>query len=68
MNSSPPRLIGVSDTADILGVSTSYLNKARLTGAGPPFVKIGSRVRYDPGDLVDWIEQQKRRSTSDGPG
>src|SRR5208283_5926922 len=32
--------------ARILGVSLSYLNKARMSGDGPPFHKFGRTVRY----------------------
>jgi hypothetical protein len=62
------RLISTIEAADRLGVSASYLNKLRVTGGGPPFVKIGARVSYDPADLTVWVEKQKRSSTSDqGP-
>lgn len=64
------RLISTPDAADRLGVSASYLNKLRVTGGGPPFVKIGARVAYDPADLAVWLEGQKRQSTASagGPG
>lgn len=59
------RLLSTSEAADRLGVSASYLNKLRVTGGGPSFVKIGARVGYDQSDLSSWIDSQKRRSTSD---
>ncbi|MDO8379217.1 AlpA family transcriptional regulator [Phenylobacterium sp.] len=59
-----PKLLNVNEAAERLGVSVSYLNKMRLTGAGPPFVKLGARVCYDQPDLSAWIEGQKRRSTA----
>jgi hypothetical protein len=44
----PPRRYGdVRDAARYLGVSISYLNKARLRGDGPPFFRYGARVLYD---------------------
>ncbi|WP_374578530.1 helix-turn-helix transcriptional regulator [Phenylobacterium sp.] len=58
------RLLSVSEAADRLGVSPSFLNKARSAGDGPPFVKIGARVAYDQGDLVAWLDRQKRTSTA----
>lgn len=61
------KLISTAEVADRLGVSASYLNKLRITGGGPTFVKIGARVGYDQQDLSAWIESQKRRSTPD-PG
>ncbi|MDP3404010.1 MAG: helix-turn-helix domain-containing protein [Brevundimonas sp.] len=60
-----PKLLNVNEAAGRLGVSESYLNKLRLTGGGPPFVKIGVRVVYDPADLIAWVESHKRQSTSD---
>jgi hypothetical protein len=60
-----PRLLSTFEAAERLSVSASYLNKLRVTGGGPPFVKIGARVAYDPADLAAWLEAQKRRSTSD---
>lgn len=62
------RLLSVNEAAERLGVSVSYLNKMRLTGSGPSFVKLGARVCYDQADLTSWIEGQKRRSTSDVGG
>ena len=51
--------------ADRLGVSVSYLNKLRLSGEGPIYVKLGARrVAYDPADLSAWINGCRRASTS----
>jgi len=58
-----PQLLSVNDAALRLGVSVSFLNKLRVSGSGPPFAKIGTRVVYDPADLSVWIEGQKRAST-----
>lgn len=59
-----PRLLNVRQAADRLGVSVSYLNKLRLSGEGPLFLKLGTRVAYDPDDLAPWLSEHKRRSTS----
>jgi hypothetical protein len=56
-------LLSTVEAAGRLGVSASYLNKLRVTGGGPPFVKIGARVAYDPADLATWLDAQKRTST-----
>jgi predicted DNA-binding transcriptional regulator AlpA len=51
-----------------LGIAESTLNKTRLTGNGPPFVKVGLRsVAYRKADLDAWLEARVRRSTSDAP-
>jgi predicted DNA-binding transcriptional regulator AlpA len=52
--------------AHYLGIANSTLNKTRLTGDGPPFVKVGPRaVAYRRADLDAWLETRVRRSTSD---
>ena len=44
------------------------LTKMRLTGDGPPFVKVGARaVAYRKADLDAWLQARVRRSTSDAP-
>ena len=60
-----PKLENVNQAAERLGVSVSYMNKMRLVGGGPRFIKMGARVLYDPADLLAWLEAQKRCSTSE---
>jgi len=60
-----PLLLTTAEAAERLGVSASYMNKLRLVGGGPAFVKMGARVAYDPADLVAWLDGQKRHSTSE---
>jgi len=56
------------EAARYLGVSTAFLERDRWAGARIPFVKVGSRaIRYEPAVLDAYIQQQRRRSTSD-PG
>ena len=57
----------VSVAAEILGVSESFLNKLRMTGSGPRYVKMGSKVLYVLPELVPWALARARTSTSD-PG
>lgn len=39
---------------------TSRWQKARLTGDGPPFLKIGHLVRYRRGDVRAWLAAMPR--------
>lgn len=55
----------VKGAAKLLGVSESFLNKARLTGEGPPYAKFGHNVRYHVASVLNWAATQTRRSTSD---
>ena len=59
------RKISVREAAAYLGISKSFLDKKRLHGTGPVYLKIGRRVAYDLGDLEIWVAGQKRRHTSE---
>jgi hypothetical protein len=54
-------LLDEKKTALLLGVSLSYLRKARCEGAhhnrtpGPLFVQVGGRIYYRRADLKDWV-------------
>jgi hypothetical protein len=45
-------------------ISKRTLQRWRITGTGPNFVKIGHAVRYRQQDLEDWVARQCRSSTS----
>ena len=56
------------EAAHYLGISESTLNKTRLTGDGPPFIKVTPRaVVYRKTDLDAFLESRVRHSTSSGP-
>lgn len=56
------------EAARYVALSESTLTKTRLTGDGPPFVKVGPRaVAYRKSDLDAWLEARLCRSTSDRP-
>jgi hypothetical protein len=59
------RMLSVLEAADYLGVSTSFLNKSRITGDDPEFHKLGRRVVYAPFELDTWLDERKRRNTSE---
>jgi excisionase family DNA binding protein len=61
----PPSLLTVQEVARILRCSVSSLNKWRVSGRGPRFVRVGSRVRYRINDVATWVAAQTRRSTSE---
>lgn len=60
----PQQLLSPSQAAVRLCVAPSTLAKWRVTGAGPTFTKVGARVFYDQADLFEWLEKNKRSSTS----
>jgi predicted DNA-binding transcriptional regulator AlpA len=60
------RFMRTPQAADYLGLSPSTLEKFRLTGNGPPYLKAGPKiVVYRQEDLDAWLEGNRRRSTSD---
>jgi len=65
MDLSEQHKLSAPEPAKYLGISTSTLSKLRVFGGGPPFLKFGRRVVYDPSDLGDWAAQHRRISTSD---
>lgn len=44
--------------------SENWLAKARCGGFGPPFLKIGSAVRYRRSDVDAWLRECTRTSTA----
>jgi len=56
--------LSVRDAADYCDVSVSFLNRSRLTGDGPEFLKLGAKVMYESADLDAWLASRRRRSTS----
>ena len=54
--------------AATLRLSQSTLNKWRLTGGGPKYLKIGRRVLYSRDTLEAWARAHERASTSDPGG
>ena len=66
---SKTQLLTTKQAAEALNLSPRSLEKWRLDGCGPPFVKLGGSVRYRSVDLGAWVQERVRRSTSDpGPG
>ena len=61
----PDTLLNTSEAAQRLGVSESFLAKARMQGTGPPYRKLGRSVRYAPGDLNQYLIACSRTSTAD---
>ena len=55
-----------ADVADRLQVHPDSVRRWRVTGDGPPFIKLPKGgVRYDPAKVNEWIEAQARTSTSE---
>jgi len=51
--------------AALTGIAASTWTKRRLTGDGPPHLKVGRRVLYRWQDVETWLAAKARQSTSD---
>lgn len=52
--------------ATYICMSKSYLDKARVYGGGPQYMKIGGAIRYSREDLDNWLAGKVRTSTFGG--
>jgi Helix-turn-helix domain len=60
-------LLNALQAAERLSLSTSTLAKLRLSGNGPVFSKLGSRVVYKEEDLRTWVSAKRFHSTAEYP-
>lgn len=54
-----------SEAAELLRLSGRTLERHRLTGTGPAFVRLGRRIVYRAHDLLAWADAHTYRSTSE---
>jgi predicted DNA-binding transcriptional regulator AlpA len=62
--SKPCATLDTNGAAEYTGLAVSTLEKLRLTGAGPMFLKLGRVVRYRPAHLDEWLDARAVSSTS----
>jgi predicted DNA-binding transcriptional regulator AlpA len=63
------KVLRTPDAAEYTGLAVSTLEKMRLTGNGPEFIRLSARaVGYEIEVLDRWLESRRRRSTSDTGG
>lgn len=53
------------DVAKRTGLSLNFLAGLRVRGDGPPFIKVGGAVLYDPDAVDAWLSERTRTSTSE---
>ena len=61
------QLMTERDAARRMGLSVRTLQKWRLLGQGPCYLKLGQAVRYDPDDLEAFVQAARRTCTSERP-
>lgn len=68
MSYAPHTKLDTEAAADYCGVGKSTLEKLRLTGGGPQYLKPTRSVIYQVSDLDAWLGSRRRRSTSEAMG
>ncbi len=62
-------MLTTTEAAAFLRLSPRTLERFRVEGTGPKFLKAGAgkraRVLYDPGELKAWLERFAFKSTSE---
>lgn len=56
----PTKYLSTKTVADLTGVSVRHLERLRIEGGGPRYIRVHARcIRYDPADVVAWINERK---------
>lgn len=59
-------ILRTPSAAEFLGLAPSTLEKYRINGGGPVFIRLGVRaVGYRVQDLRDWLHSRRVSSTSE---
>lgn len=59
-------LISTEQAAQMTAMSVNWFRQKRVTGGGPPYVKMGTRsVRYRLTDLQEWFDKNGVRHTAE---
>ena len=59
-------ILTTKEAANYVRLGKPTLERFRISGAGPPYCKLGGAVRYRKADLNQWLESRLTRSTSEG--
>jgi predicted DNA-binding transcriptional regulator AlpA len=59
--------INTREASALTGLSCAWFERARWSGEGPPFVKLGAAVRYPLDELHAFMRSRLRVSTTDEP-
>jgi predicted DNA-binding transcriptional regulator AlpA len=54
------RLLKSKELAEVFGLTDNALRMWRSQGQGPPYFKIGHRVRYSEEKVREWLEDRER--------
>ena len=60
----PDALLSEAQTCALTGLAERTLQRKRLDGTGPRFVRLGRRILYRRNDVLAWIAANTHDSTS----
>ena len=66
--STKQKIMRTKEAANYCSLGKSTLEKKRLSGTGPAYMKLGRSVVYAVDDLDSWLLASRRLSTSENPG
>jgi len=58
-------LLTQAEASEVLRLGERTLERFRVSGIGPKFVRLGKSIRYRADDLEEWISSRVVRSTSE---
>ena len=64
IDSNPDQLMTEKDVASLICISPRALQNWRLRGGGPEYIKIGRSVRYQRSDVMQFIDERKKRHST----
>ncbi len=58
------QIVGTKVAATIADMSPRTMERKRVSGTGPKFLKLGQSVRYRISDIEEWLTANEHTSTS----
>lgn len=52
-------LLKIDQVASLLKVSVGCIRAWRIKGEGPPAIRIGTALRWDPAEVDDWLDSRR---------
>ena len=53
------RLLDIDDLVELFGVPKGSIYSWQTKNYGPPAIKVGKHLRWDPDDVEKWKDEQK---------
>ena len=52
-------LLTTKEAAPLVGLTERGLEMTRFRGDGPPYFRVGKRIRYRREDILNWLENHR---------